>query len=340
MRWLALVMMVGVGCSRSKAGPLDGAVADLPMSGEDALPFDGSHPDLFEAQYAHGNYYRYVVNRLILPKKKTDFAIDLNGDGITDNQLGQIIALLIDLGFDPQAAIDASISSGQMVHLLRLQTEDPLLKDDLLAGVTRYAGQPKDSPDFSGNGSFDINNQHPASDFFGTIVQGQFSSHNPATSSYPVTVQWELLLFKALMLTINGAHIQFKTGTDPQSGAAGLLSGQLQGSMKDSDVQGVVVPAIAVWLTQQIAADPNGKTAMQIGKLFDTGGCTNPNGTIAVASDQMIDPCEVSSSPVGSYLAPDVQIYDGNGKYAPNPLNTKEDSLSLAFGFTAVSGKY
>jgi hypothetical protein len=39
-------------------------------------------------------------------------------------------------------------------------------------------------------------------------------------------------------------------------------------------------------------------------------------------------------------LAPDVQIYDANGNYAPNPLNTVKDSLSVGIGFTAVAANY
>ena len=47
-----------------------------------------------------GRTQTYVVNHLTLPQSKADFAIDLNGDGKPDNQLGNIIGALTGVGFD------------------------------------------------------------------------------------------------------------------------------------------------------------------------------------------------------------------------------------------------
>ncbi len=53
-------------------------------------------------------------------------------------------------------------------------------------------------------------------------------------------------------------------------------------------------PALAQSLDEQVAA--GGATAMMILQLFDTGGCINPDGSLAVAGDGHIDPCEVANN--------------------------------------------
>ncbi len=126
----------------------------------------------------------------------------------------------------------------------------------------------------------------------------------------------------------------------------GLMNGELQGSVKEQDVQTIVVPAIAKLLTETVMQNPGTPTSMQILQLFDVGDgnggtCTNPDGTMGKPGDGIISPCEVAmNNIIQNVLAPDVQIYDANGNYAPNPANTNRDSLSLAVGFKAVAAKF
>ena len=46
------------------------------------------------------------------------------------------------------------------------------------------------------------------------------------------------------------------------------------------------------------------------------------------------------NSTIQAVFAPDVQIYDANGNYAPNKTNAMKDSLSIGFGFTAVRASF
>ena len=102
-------------------------------------------------------------------------------------------------------------------------------------------------------------------------------------------------------------------------------------------VQQNLVPSLATTLTALIAADPASSRSRQIAAIFDTGGCINPNGTPARAGDGIIDICEVSDNPlIASLLAPDLQMRDAAGRYAPVPGGTARDSLSLGLGFSAV----
>jgi len=94
-------------------------------------------------------------------------------------------------------------------------------------------------------------------------------------------------------------------------------------------------------MTHIIQADPEASIAVTIGQLFDMGGCTNPDGTVAQSSDGKIDVCELLTSPLlNGLLQPDVQIWDAQGNYAPNPLGGNADSMSIGLGFSAVVASY
>lgn len=89
---------------------------------------------------------------------------------------------------------------------------------------------------------------------------------------------------------------------------------------------------------QNAAGSPAAQAFQQ---LFDTGGCTNPGGTLAQAGDQRIDICELLTNPLlSSLMAPDVQIWDAQGNYRPNPLGGKPDSMSFGLGISATAASY
>src|SRR5262249_3141144 len=160
-------------------------------------------------------------------------------------------------------------------------------------------------------------------------VSAQFDSQATATAAKPVQLTLALPLFPGtglINVPIVAAHTQFTF-----SGAQGSFSlpkGQLNGAIKETDIQNIVEPAIAQALQNKTAADSGMVTAQdqQLLALFDTGGaagatppgcttscsstCQNPNvGTracaCAVAGDGMIDTCEVSTnSIIKSIFAP------------------------------------
>jgi hypothetical protein len=329
-------------------------------------------PTVADVTTAHGSFYYYVLNDILVPMGRSDYAIDLNGDGHADNQLGNIVGALSAQNFDVQTQVTASVTTGSVILLISMQTNDSALMNDAPmnsgdpgVGVTFYLGKSMKgmvpdggvpdgghipgAADFSGMGMFTVDTSASAmgANFFGRLNNGEFKSNNPVTTKNPVTVTVKLDLVgggNPISLAVHGAHVQFQTGTDMASGAPGLLSAELHGSIKNEDVQGVIIPNVAMLLTTKIQilkTDPNNGTAKMIESLFDTGGCTNPDGSMAVAKDLKIDPCEVSSNNIiQNVLAPDVQIYDASGNYAPNKANTNRDSLSLGLGFTAVKATF
>jgi hypothetical protein len=213
----------------------------------------------------------------------------------------------------------------------------PLLTD---GGVTG-------GPDFSGKGVFTVDENYAPAQFFGVLKSGSFQSNSPllpAAQSVPIYINIQLPLIPGvapLMLKVNGSHIRFDAGTDMQSSQPGLLNGQLHGSIKISDVQNTIIPAAAMLLTQWIAQERSSGNASMIEQLFDTGGCTNSNGSMAKAMDYKIESCELATNNIlKPLLVPDIQVYDADGNYAPNKLNTTPDSLSLGLGFTAVKADF
>jgi hypothetical protein len=292
---------------------------------------------------------RYVLNSLTLPMQRSDYAIDLNGDGRSDNQLGNIDGALSAQNFDIQTAESASIAAGNPIYLIELRTVDATGANDPAAtvkvsrGLTANGG----TPDFGGMGSYTIDATVPASTFSGALANHRYGSESPVTTHAPVTLAFRFAFFGApIEIALNGAHIQFVTGTDMASGAPGLINGEIQGSIKESDVQNVLIPQIATLLNARIAANPTSPTSMMLLQLFDTGNgaggtCTSADGTVGTPGDGLIAPCEVAmNNIIQNVLAPDVQIYDANGNYAPNSQNTMRDSLSVGVAFTAVRATF
>ncbi len=305
------------------------------------------------------NSAQYVVNSVLVPSASAkDYGIDLNGDTRVDNQLGQIIVTLAGQGLNVQDGVNQALMGGDLILLVKESSTDASFMSDSCATSTLQLGQKAPMPDFSGMGHFTPDGTQTPATFNGPITGGKFNSAPPATTTHPVTAQVTLPLVAGqtpVPIVLQGAHLQYtRSGT-------GLMSGQLQGGIKSSDVQSNIVPAVASLLTNKLQTDnPQTSTDMQISSLFDTGGkadpacaagtCKNPTtgmdplnraGQCAVKGDKIIDVCEVSTNGlVTNLLAPDVQLFNSAGMYQPNKDNTMKDSLSVGLGFTAVGATF
>jgi hypothetical protein len=299
-----------------------------------------------------------VARSYTLPQSKADFALDLNGDGKLDNQWGNIIGALAAQNLDPQGGVDQALAAGQLV-LLFDQT-GATLTDDGCTRVTfsngvNHAGSP---PLFDGSDVFTVDTSQAPGTFTGSAAGGAFNSPAPATATAATETEIMLplpILFGAQTTPshLYGAHLQFTRVGD------NLMKGQINGAMKESDVQNNMIPAIAVLLTQRVQANPNTPTSMQLLNIFDTGGkplpgdgcnttCKNhaPGAAdfnqCAIAGDGIISTCEVATnSIIKNVLAPDVQMFAADGvTYMPSAANTAKDSLSVGVAFTAVRASF
>jgi hypothetical protein len=286
---------------------------------------------------------KYVANTLTVPQQRSDYAMDLNGDGRVDNQLGNIIGALTGAGLNTQDGVDKAIAAGEVILLVD-QTGADLTNDPCSAAkVSVGKQQTMPVPKFDGSDSFTIDTSVGGGSLFGKITSSAFNSNNPATATtnYQISIQLPLVSgAAAVQLNISGAHIQFTKSGD------GLMKGQINGAIKNSDVQGNIIPNVASLLSMRLTTDPNSSTTMQIKQLFDVGdgnggSCTNTDGSMSAPNDNKIGTCEVAgNSIIKNVLAPDVQMFDSSGNYKPNKDNTMKDSLSLGLSFTAVKATF
>ncbi len=303
------------------------------------------------------NKAQYVVNAVMVPEQRSDFAIDLNGDGRVDNQLGNIIGALSGQGLDVQSGVNMATADGTLVLLMSEASSDATFQSDSCATSVVQIGQSTTNPDFSGMGHFTIDSTQQGGTFNGPIKVGKFTSAQPSTTKDPVTVAIELPLVAGatpVLLKVQGAYLQYT-----RSASGMITGGQLNGGIKASDVQMNIIPAVAMILSGKLMNDnPQTSTDMQIASIFDNGGkadpvncastmtCQNPTygprpGMCAAAKDNIIDTCEVSTAGlIQNVLAPDVQLFDASGNYAPNKDNTTKDSLSVGLAFTAVGAVF
>jgi hypothetical protein len=305
-----------------------------------------------------------VANTLLVPQKKADYAMDLNGDAKLDNQLGNIIGALASQGLNPQDSVNKSLMDGSVVLLLDAKA-DSLTESSCGSVVVQPGMQTAAPPKYDGTDTFTPDPAIGSGTFKGVISGSKFNSNSPLMGDTVMTVQLPLVSGAApIALTIHGAHIQFTRGT---GATEPLNNGQINGAIKATDVQMSIIPAVAGLLTQNVAN--GGASAAQILMIFDTGGgtdgstcattkdcngqptgtpaCKNPGfgpraNTCADACDNTIDTCEVANnSIIKNVLAPDIQMFAADGQtYMPNKDNTMKDSLSLGLSFTGVKASF
>lgn len=280
---------------------------------------------------------RWVINRLMMPLARDEYSADLDGDGRVDNALANIINVLASQGLDVQSSTDALTRSGASLQLLALTSSDPALASDPAASC-ELTGASAANPDFSGRGRFVADPNRPHATLAAAIASSALSSDRPLSSHRPVAMTFYLSLSlpgsaAPAPLPLDGVQLQMTDGPF-------VADGRVQGSVSQAKVQSVLLPAIAAALTARVRANPGDPTSVSLLKLFDVGGCSD-QGVPAKAHDGVISPCELAGSDLARNLfAPDVQIYDQSGAYAPNPAKTNRDSLSVGFGFTAVPAEF
>ena len=276
--------------------------------------------------------FQFVINALLLPTNQQKFASDINGDGRPDNVFGNLMSVLEAQGFALQKSIDAELQTPRPMVLLTLATEFATPASDQRASVTLFAGTPVKPADQV----YTIDARVSPVILQGRITSGRFVSDDPRTGGALVQRSIPIPFGSGVLaeLPIQGLQLAF----DVAANGTTIPTGQITGSLKQESVQTVLLPTFAALMNNMLQKDPKSP----IGKLFDTGGTMNPDGTMAQAGDGMIGVSELMTSPLlNSLLAPDVQIWDAAGQnYAPNPLGGKTDSMSFGIGFAATAASY
>jgi hypothetical protein len=323
------------------------ALAVAGCSGSNNAP-DAGHPDmsaLSDLSYVDTaratTTFKYVSNMVTLPKSKTEYAADLNGDGKPDNALGSIVQTLNAINVDLATQENMSIMSGNGLVLISFASADPMLVNDPMASATIYEADTIANPDFSGKGVFVADKAVPAGTVTGPLTSGSFVSADPLTQTNPATVYIKIPLYTNTFVTLPvvGARFSFSPST------MALATGQLNGAIKQDDITKTLIPALAQTFTMiamEMPCDNTNPNCPTIENMFDKGpACMNPDGTMSAPMDHKIDICEVANSGlVMALLAPDVALFDPNGNWKPDPTNGNKDSLSLGVAFTGVTAKF
>jgi hypothetical protein len=348
------ILMMALGCSEGGGNMnshADMALTTCTPSGPEVC--DGKDNDcdnqVDNVTPATANKQQFVATQVLVPQMRTDYAIDLNGDGRLDNQLSALVATLKSQGTDAQGQIQFSITNGDQILLFDRQSGDTTYMTDACATAGVYTGNAQPMPNLMGGGSFTIDNNVPPGHFTGEIKSGTFQSVMPTEQKTAVTLTLDLVMFpgRVLKLPLVGAQIQIVRET------ATRISGEIHGAIRKDDVQANILPTFAAQVQEQVTTMPMAASSMQLLAFFDDGGlpdadhtcgatCANPDMTCAVAGDGNIDTCEVTSNGiVQGVVASDVQMFTEDGStYMPNPANTHKDSLSLGVGFVAINANF
>lgn len=294
----------------------------------------------------NGTHHTYVLDSVKVPSNTNEanqVAVDVDGDGRTENAIGGLLAALISAGnLDLQAQVDAQIQAGGVIILADMQATD--LTNATGVGLRVYLGDtasvtpaPCSNPDdpstcgqhLTGDGMFQIAADSPQNAVvIGQNVSGQFTG-GPGN----ITIELALSGGAPLKLTLIGARV--KAGVSD----SGLSSGVLGGAVTVDDVNNNIIPAVADLIAGILVdsgcdanADPccpDGSTGASVLSFLDTNGdCMIPAEELQ--SNQLIQ---------STLETPDLDLLDADGNYNPNQDMVK-DSVSLGVGFSAVSGAF
>jgi hypothetical protein len=280
--------------------------------------------------------FRYVTETVTLPTGELEYTFDPIGDGVKRNRLGAMVGALNFSGVKVQETEDEAIARGEGLNLLAVSTGDPDLREDTGARTDFLAASPMALPADGGVGTWTVDPAIAGATFTGPLAGGVFQSADPKTLKSPPTFYFKFSISGAepVTLPVFGARLSFSLGPDR------LVDGRLQGGIKKTDVDTLLIPSIALRMTEALHKMPCEAKCLKdnedISNRFDTGGCGS-----AVAKDLTIDACEVANNAlVRNLIAAEVQLFDGAGAWAPNRANTTPDSLSMAVAFTATRAEF
>lgn len=276
------------------------------------------------ATTAHAtNHVRsYLVNDLLLPTSSVEansYAIDVDGDNHPDNSFGQVLAAFAAQGFDFNGATEAAIASGNIVHLVGVQSTDVLFKNDPAAQATWCIGAPTATPPLF-NGTDNASCADTSGIFVSALSGGSFTSPAPATTPNPVSLDIELAIGTSnATLHVLNARLSFATDVN-----GNVSFGQINGSIPHDDLLNNFLPTMAASCNASIQSDPTSNTATSCKSLFDIGCMGFPE----YSGDGQIEFCELMENQlIQALLAPDVHVADGGNIVEAN---------SIGIRFTAI----
>ncbi len=279
-----------------------------------ALPLVACSSDEDEIK-VEGPHYTYVVNEASVPSSNpqaVEFGLDLNGDNIVDNALGNVLATLKGLNFDVQGELTTAINEGDIILLMDLQTPSfsssggTGLQVHLSEKASAMPAPCTDAADMTcrkhlaGTGSFMISaDSPPNAAVTGKIVGGTFDG-GPGSISLKIALGSSM----GVQLDLIGARARANGMSE-----GGIDSVILAGAVSEEDLNTQVIPAIHQQLLPIIARDCPNATLPNCTCTANSTGGTILGQFDKDPKDCMVSVAEIQNHPlIDSLLSPDVTI--------------------------------
>lgn len=292
-----------------------------------------------------GTHYHYVVSRVMVPTEAGQagmFGLDLNGDGVVDNQLGSILAALNGEGINAQVDIDEAVFGGNITLLVDVQTTDPTFMSATNTGIQVFEGADANPPacnsgevvtcgsgtdmsctgcqhDLTGSASFSISASSPTNPALtGSITGGTYTA-GPGTLS----LQIALGSGSPIDLDLIGARVKATDMTATTIGSQSGMTGGIifGGGVSQTDLNTQVLPQVVTLAQGEIEKHcfgNEGSGGTGVCDCDSTGttilGLLGAEGSAATGSGAGSPACTITladiqaSTTASSLLAPDITI--------------------------------
>lgn len=254
--------------------------------------------------------HQTVINVIKVPETKDDYAQDINGDGTTDNKVGQIINTIDTaaggkLGL--QIGVDEAMAKGTILMLLELVSES--LVESQSATLTAYQGEDTDNAplnNLSGSGVLKkaaLSGQPQG--IQGKIAGGKFSGSGTFSLVVP--------LLSEETITVKLAKVE----ADVEANA--LKNGKVAGAIPLAEIESKILPTIGVtyFIFYNSLPAGNNKTLME--NLVKEQSAEVCAGNATVCSESIIAFAK-------NFLSADIDT-DGD---------TTKDAVSIGVGFDSI----
>ncbi len=293
--------------------------------------------------------HQYVADTIKVPASSgaNTYGLDFDGDGKTENQYKTLVQANSVIEISLQDLINMQLAAGNHLFLFEMQASD--LHQDLCVNLKAMNNSGSVTPKFDGSDRFVADPTTTAS-LDATLIDSVMTSVQPKNQtaiSDAMGVLWNPLGGGNSWVRLHGVYI---TGTlTTRNGLPAISNGSMHGVISKLDIDNVIIPQYAQYVTSEINTKPMDSTTQTIISLFEN--MANTVSQLKCANSQVdccktnpttctILPEEVRISPVGGTFSPDLQVFDEAGAWKPVPGGKMRNGMSVGFGFTAIQAAF
>lgn len=334
-----LLVGPGAGCGKPGGDPQRPAFVDPPI--------------YCNADLIRGVSQTLVTKQLFLPAVRDSHLEDYDGDGRGENQFRNLINIAELGGFAVRDVLQAENQAGHDLLLLDLVTTD-FMQADCASLTVRHAKAPDPGaapPKFDGTDVFHAADS-AAMTFYGRIDNFVFQSLRPrdqqATQDGRLTLSWPITQGQTVAMPLRGVGITAILQADEHRRLVSLTQGSINGVQTAQSAADLLLPAVAQVLTDAIHSASAGDFRNDLISLLEPTTSMTSIRKCQVTADCCarapstckILPAEVTESPVGGVLSPDVEVFDAAGDWRPVPGGRPSNGFSVGLGFEAVRATF